>query len=156
MSAIDLKAGKLHVRLALVDVGKANGGRKLKATKSKASRRSLDIPQQLAHELKLWKLKCAPSAEEYVFCTLEGKPLHRKAATAMLDTAITSAKIKRLSLHKLRHSFASLLLANGVDIAKVTKLLGHRDSTITLKLYAHFIDDKRNHVQDLATGIFQP
>ena len=152
--AVDLKNNTLHVRTNLVDLGKENGGRGLKAPKSKSSRRSLDMPAQLAHELRVWKLKCPPSEENFVFCNAEGRPLHRKTAAQILDAAITGAGIKRrLTLHKLRHTFASLLLAHGVDLPKVTKLLGHRDSTITLKVYAHFVDDKRNDVQDLATGI---
>jgi integrase len=88
-----------------------------------------------------------------VFATLDGKPLHRKAASQILDAAIVVAEIKRLTLHKLRHTFASLLLARGVRIPKVSYLLGHRDSNITLKVYAHFVEDKKNDVQELATSI---
>lgn len=151
--AVDLKANKLHVRLNLVDTGKENGGRQLGAPKSKKSRRMLDLPQELARELKVWKLKCPPSENNLVFATLEGKPLHRKAASKILDASITAAEVKRLTLHKLRHTFASLLLARGVPITKVTGLLGHRDPVITLKVYAHFVQDKKNDVQDLATSI---
>lgn len=152
--AVDLKANVLHVRSALVDVGKSAGGRALRAVKSKSSRRSLDIPAQLAHELRLWKLKCPPSSESFVFCNPEGKPLHRKVATHILDAAITAAELeRRLTLHKLRHTFASLLLNAGVPIIKVSALLGHKDSVITAKTYAHFIRDKKPHVQDLANSI---
>jgi integrase len=152
-SAVDLKANKIHVRLNLVDAGKKNGGRQLRAPKSKRSRRTLDLPQQLAREFKVWKLKCPPSESDLVFATLDGKPLHRKAASQILDAAIVVAEIKRLTLHKLRHTFASLLLARGVRIPKVSYLLGHRDSNITLKVYAHFVEDKKNDVQELATSI---
>ncbi|HEX9262837.1 MAG TPA: site-specific integrase [Candidatus Binatia bacterium] len=106
--AIDLKANKLHVRTNLVDIGKKNGGRGLRAPKSISSRRTLDLPQELARELKFWKLACPPSEQDLVFATIEGKPLHRKFASQILDAAITAAEVKRLTLHKLRHSFASL------------------------------------------------
>jgi integrase len=46
------------------------------------------------------------------------------------------------------------LLARGVPIPKVSKLLGHRDPVVTLKVYAHFVEDKKNDVQELATSIF--
>ena len=154
-SSIDLKAHKLHVRTNLVDVGKANGGRELRSPKSKSSRRVLDLPQELAHELRFWKLKCPPSEQDFVFATIEGKPLHRKSASQIFDAAITAAEVKRLTLHKLRHTFASLLLSRNVPITKVSRLLGHRDSVITLKVYAHFIEDKKNDVQDLASSILQ-
>jgi integrase len=115
--------------------------------------RTLNLPQELAHELKVWKLKCPPSEHDLVFATVEGKPLHRKGAAHILDQAIAAAEIKRLTLHKLRHTFASLLLARGVPIPKVSKLLGHRDSIITMKTYDHFVEDKRNDEQELATSI---
>jgi integrase len=153
--AVDSKANKIHVRLNLVDESKGKGGRQLRAPKSKSSRRTLDLPQELAHELKLWKLKCPRSEQDLVFATIEGKPLHRKAAMQIMDTAIEAAEVKRLTLHKLRHTFASLLLSRGVTIPKVSGLLGHRDSVITLKTYAHFVADKKNDVQDLATSILQ-
>lgn len=150
--AVDFKGNKIHVRLNLVDESK-KGGRQLRAHKSKSSRRTLDLPQELAHELKLWKLKCPCSEQNLVFATIEGKPLHRKSAMQIIDTAIGAAKVKRLTLHKLRHTFASLLLSRGVAIPKVSGLLGHRDSVITLKVYAHFVADKKNDVQELATSI---
>jgi integrase len=149
--SIDLKANLLHVRTALIDAGRE--GRKLAAVKSSSSRRTLPLPQELAHELKLWKLKCPPSEQGLVFATLEGKPLHRKAAIAILDYAITAAGIRRLTLHRLRHGFASLLLSKGVPITTVSKLMGHRDPTITLRVYSHFIKDKTDHVQELASSI---
>jgi integrase len=71
----------------------------------------------------------------------------------IMDTAIKAAEVKRLTLHKLRHTFASLLLSRGVAIPKVSTLLGHRDSVITLKTYAHFVQDKKNDVQELASSI---
>ena len=151
---VNLKANQLHVRLNLVDKKK---GRELKAPKSKSSRRTLDLPQELVHELKVWKLKCPPSIDGLVFATMEGKPLHRKAASHILDAAIAAAGLeKRLTLHKLRHTFASLLLDRGVAIPKVSALLGHKDSTITMKIYAHWVkDDKKNDVQELASSILQ-
>jgi integrase len=42
--------------------------------------------------------------------------------------------------HDLRHGAASLLLSWGVPIPAVSSLLGHRDSSITLRVYAHVID----------------
>jgi hypothetical protein len=38
-------------------------------------------------------------------------------------------------------------------VIKVSRLLGHRDSTITLKVYAQFIKDQSDHVQELASNV---
>jgi integrase len=43
----------------------------------------------------------------------------------------------RLSLHSLRHGFASLLIAEGLDVVFVSRQLGHANPSVTLKVYAH-------------------
>jgi len=73
-----------------------------------------------------------------------------------LDRAITKAALtKRLTPHGLRHTFASVLLADDKkrDVAKVSAILGHKDSYVTWKVYAHFCKKESTAVQDLATSI---
>lgn len=43
----------------------------------------------------------------------------------------------RLSLHSLRHGFASMLIAAGLDVVFVSRQLGHANPTVTLSIYAH-------------------
>ena len=107
--AVDFKANVINVRLNLV-VAKNENGVELKAPKSKKSRRTLDMPRELAHELKLWKLKCPPSEHDLVFTTIAGGFIHRKNAGQIFDQIIERAnkerqqqdKVKRLTFHKLR------------------------------------------------------
>jgi integrase len=151
--AIDLKAGKLRVALNLAD--SAKGEEPLfQSPKTKSSRRTLALPQELVHELKRWKLACPTSARDLVFATVEGKAYHRKSASKMLDRAIEAAKLeKRLTPHGLRHTFASLLLADGRPAPEVGAYLGHKDSAVTLKVYAHFVREETGAVHDLASSI---
>lgn len=159
-AAVDFKAAVINVRLNLV-VSEGENGVELKAPKSKKSRRTLDIPRELAHELKLWKLKCPPSEHGLVFTTFAGGFIHRKNAGEMFDQVIDGAnkdkreedKVKRLTFHKLRHTFASLLLSKGKDIPEVSRLLGHSDCAITLKVYSHFVPRKTKTMQELASSI---
>ena len=60
---------------------------------------------------------------------------------------------KRLTPHGLRHTFASLLLEKGVAVPEVSALLGHKDSYVTWKVYAHFTRRESTAVQNLATSI---
>jgi hypothetical protein len=90
---------------------------------------------------------------DLVFARDDGKPYHRNAASDALDTAITKAEIKRLTPHGLRHTFASLLLADGVAVPEVSALLGHKDSYVTWKVYAHFVKKESNAVHNLAASI---
>jgi integrase len=145
--------GKLHVRLNMADSEK--GAEPLfKAPKTRSGRRTIDIDQKLVHELKVWKLKCPHNDRGLILVADEGKPLSRKSMSRMLDEAIVAAELKkRLTPHGLRHSFASLLLADGADVPEVSHLLGHKDSSITLRVYAHFVRRETRSVHKLAAGI---
>jgi integrase len=46
----------------------------------------------------------------------------------------------RLSLHSLRHGFASLLISRGLNVVYVSRQLGHAKPTVTLEVYAHLFD----------------
>src|SRR5262245_27256865 len=151
-SAIDLKAGTLHVRQSLAD-NEAGLEPIFKDPKRKSSRRVLPLPQELLHELKVWKLKCPHSERDLVLPRSDGKPMCRVVIQDALDRAIEKARIKRLTHHQLRHTFASLLLADGADIAEVAKLMGHKSPATTIKVYTHFVPRKTNTVQNLASSI---
>jgi integrase len=56
-----------------------------------------------------------------------------------------------LRFHDLRHTFASHLIVDlGLDVAQVSRILGHARVTITLDTYTHLFDDAR-HAQDIRT-----
>lgn len=55
-------------------------------------------------------------------------------------TAIKKSGVKPIRLHDLRHSHATLLINNGVNIVAVSKRLGHSDINMTLKVYTHLLD----------------
>ena len=101
-----------------------------------------------------WRALSPKSDRDLVFAREDGKPYHRNAASDALDRAITKAgREKRLTPHGLRHTFASLLLADGVPVAEVSALLGHKDSYVTWKVYAHFVRKESSAVSDLAASI---
>ncbi len=52
--------------------------------------------------------------------------------------------MKLVSCHRLRHTYCSLLLSQNVPIQTVSKYMGHSDSTVTLKVYSHFIPDTQD------------
>jgi integrase len=151
--AIDLKGGRLQVLFNLADSAKGEEPT-LETPKTASSRRTLALPPELLTELRVWKLKCPKSERELVFATEEGKPYHRKSAGKMLDRAIKKAQLeKRLTPHGLRHTFASLLLADGIPAPEVGSYLGHRDCGVTLKVYAHFVRRETGALRNLASSI---
>ena len=57
----------------------------------------------------------------------------------ILHALLTAADLPRMRFHDLRHSAASLLIANGVQLAEVSLLLGHSELRLTSDLYAHLV-----------------
>ncbi|MEX3745524.1 MULTISPECIES: tyrosine-type recombinase/integrase [Lysinibacillus] len=55
----------------------------------------------------------------------------------------------RIRFHDLRHTHASILISEGVDIVKVAHRLGHANPKITLETYAHLIPNQDNEVADI-------
>lgn len=75
---------------------------------------------------------------EYVF-TQKGStnPIHPQSPTRYLKNLEKKYGINHLHPHKLRHSFASIAITNGADVASVSEKLGHSDPAITLRMYTH-------------------
>ena len=74
-----------------------------------------------------------PKNLEYVF-TYKSKPL--KSVRTAFENACIRAGIKNLTFHTLRHTFATRLVLSGVDLATVSKLLGHSTIQMTMR-YSH-------------------
>ena len=55
---------------------------------------------------------------------------------------------ENLNVHSLRHTNASLLIAQGVDVRTVASLLGHSQASTTLDIYAHTFDKKKREDQE--------
>lgn len=75
---------------------------------------------------------------EYVF-TEKGynTPMHPQAPNRYFKKFSEKYNIKDFHPHKLRHSFASVAITNGADIASVSEILGHADKATTLRMYTH-------------------
>ena len=70
-----------------------------------------------------------------------GTPLYwRNLSRRALQPALKKAGIEPLRWHDLRHTYASLLIAQGANIVYVSRQLGHGSSDITLRCYSHLFD----------------
>ena len=101
--------------------------------------RTIDIDPAIT--ALLWELRLDQSQKaisQYVF-TQEGstEPMHPQTPTRYMQKFAKRYGIEHLHPHKLRHSFASVAIVNGADIASVSEKLGHADKSTTLRLYTH-------------------
>ena len=68
-----------------------------------------------------------------------GTPLEPRNVTRQFKTLLTAAKLPDMRLHDLRHSCATLLLAQGVNPRVVMETLGHSQVSLTLNTYTHVL-----------------
>ena len=136
---MDLGAGKITIRRTWP--GKWRDDEPIfYLPKSKHGVREIPILGELLQALKRWKLSCPISKWDLVFPKKDGTPQDRKTVLrSALYPAIRRAEVKKLDMHALRHTFASLLLSQGTPITEVSSYLRHADPQITLKVYSHWI-----------------
>src|SRR5439155_1350528 len=73
----------------------------------------------------------------FVFADGRGTPLEHRRLGRVLTRALAGAGLPRLCWHDLRHVAASALIAGGVSVTFLSRLLGHASPAITLAVYAH-------------------
>ncbi len=116
--------------------------------KTDKSRRDVVLLPQLGRLLREHKLASRYSSDaDFVFVTESGSPMYfRNVSRRGLDKATKDAGIASLRFHDLRHTFAShLILDLGLDVAQVSRQLGHASPSITLNVYTHLFDRARHH-----------
>jgi integrase len=75
--------------------------------------------------------------EDLVFCGVDGAPLNPATVSRNFDTLVGEAGLPRISLHGLRHTFATLALLDGIPSKVVAEVLGHSSTTVTDDIYTH-------------------
>jgi len=160
---VDLEAGRLTIEQSLEQT--AAYGIRTKGPKTKHGRRTISLPAHLVMELRQhWReqqeqrlaigLGKAPDSAP-VFATAEGGFMSPNAITKAWPVAMAAIDMPAVTLHSLRHTHASMLIANGVDILTISRRLGHSSPTITLNVYGHLIhgtDDQAAAIMDAAFG----
>ena len=142
---VDLDQKIAKVREALEQT-KAHGIR-FKAPKSEAGRREITLPDILVdalreHRKSALEFRMQVGAgklpdDALVFATMDGGPLSPNAISAAWADFADSIGMPKVTFHALRHSHASQLIDEGVDIVTISKRLGHAKPDITLRIYAH-------------------
>jgi integrase len=127
---VDLARRKLVVRRAV------SGDVEAASTKSRRAR-EVPIPDQAAGALRrLSDRTDFASPDDFVFANRFGRRLDGSALRRRVERARDAARLRRLRFHDLRHTYGSLLVAGGVDLASVKAAMGHARITTTER-YLH-------------------
>ena len=141
---LDLDGAKLTIEHSLEQTRE---GLRFKRPKTKAGVRTLSLPPSAVAVLRDLKVKQMEMRlqlglgklpdDALVFCRYDGSPIPPNDLSRDWARVCKSLELPRVSFHALRHTHASALIACGMDVVAISKRLGHKSPTTTLRIYAH-------------------
>jgi integrase len=143
---VDLQGAAIQVEQSLEQTRKY--GLRFKSPKTKYGRRRITLPPSAVTELREHRKLQQESrlalglgkaaADALVFPTWEFKPRSPNSLTKEWKEAVLrTPRVRPVTLHSLRHTHASHLIAAGLDVLAISRRLGHSSPTITLSIYGH-------------------
>lgn len=82
-----------------------------------------------------------------------GYPMHPDSITDWLNKFSEKNNLPHINPHAFRHTLASVLCLNGVDITTISKWLGHKNVTTTMNIYEHILDKGKEQVVDCVSDV---
>lgn len=157
LSPVDRSENQMHVQRQIKQVP---GGRVF-ALPKRGKTRVVPLPNSTSRKLDTletvrislpWKTLDGPMQTVELYLNTNRKhAVHRGTAVQWWYGALKNAGIPHApyedAFHKLRHTYASRLLARGVDIRRVSACLGHRNVLFTLQTYTHLMPDAMDSVR---------
>ncbi|MDP2630384.1 MAG: tyrosine-type recombinase/integrase [Candidatus Uhrbacteria bacterium] len=132
---VNLRVGDIDLNELIVTIRQSKG---------KKDRRTV-LPEKLKNDLR--SLVAGREVQEYLFESNRGGELSERSAQKIFETALKASGIKKeASFHSLRHSFATHLLENGVDVRYVQELLGHANIRTT-QIYTHLTNPALKNIR---------
>lgn len=160
---LDAQAGFLRVEHALtVDDYKAveKGDAPLSGTKN-GQTRYIPLDTETLGHLQKWKTSQAikllgkgipQRTTTHIVCTIDGGPTHPQNLTRAWERYAKAHGFEGYSLHQLRHTFATRLVANGVDMKTAAVLMGHSTTAMLEKIYAHLVPENAARAMELVSA----
>ena len=141
---VNLDGAELLVNQALEET---NEGLRFKPPKTKYGMRTISLPAFVVTELRAHRKTQAEErlalglgkegVDALVFRQPDGSPLAPDSISSEWRRLVSTLKLPKVSLHALRHTHASQLIASGMDVLTISRRLGHGSPSITLDVYSH-------------------
>jgi integrase len=151
---VDFPAGKIRVE-ATWDAAHLV----LQEPKTKTSVRSVEMMSCLSEVLKAYLEETGLSSdpESFLFPSpySTNRPWTYSSIRTKLHDVLEKQGLPDCNIHSLRHSFASIMIAAGVSIPTLSRNLGHSSPVITMRVYAHEIEDMVGPALDHADELFR-
>lgn len=127
---------------------RVSGSLQLVPTKTKRSRRTIVLPMIVATALRAHRARQTEERllaggrwhdEDYVFASTIGTPIDAAELRRAFAAVLKRAGLAPIRFHDLRHSAATLMMAQGIPVRVVMETLGHSSPSLTLKTYGHVL-----------------
>lgn len=159
-SEIDFATGRCNIcRNAQYTAGK---GTYISTTKSRKNRviflnrPVLDILAEWKKQQAIHYFKLGIPQSGFCFTQENGQMMNPQAPTAYLERFGEKYNLPGIHPHALRHTMATLSIANGADIVSVSEKLGHAEPSITLNVYSHANEEAQRRANEvLASALYQ-
>ncbi|HXT59732.1 MAG TPA: site-specific integrase, partial [Pirellulales bacterium] len=154
-SDVDLDNGVIGVNKTLTEV---NAKLEVAEPKTAKGRRRIDLPAVAVDSLHDHRKRMLAEGNlgGHVFCNRQGGPLRRSDFRAQrFKPLLVKAGLPSVRFHDLRHSHASLLLAQGVHPKIVQERLGHSQISMTLDVYSHLMPGMQRAAADGLDAMFK-
>lgn len=155
-SDVDFEKNEMHIR-ASAEYVKGVGTVRTDRPKTKSSVRDILLPQPVMQvlnehrrELLVYRLQFGKHWPEpdAVFVTDDGRRVNLNTPTHVFQKIIKRYELPPITLYGLRHTAASLMIAEGLPIRDVAARLGHSQTSTTLDIYAHALSDSNSRATD--------
>ena len=122
-----------------------------RSTKTQSSCRYIPINSNTAEALAYFKNLGYNNS--YVMANSDNTVITYRNLFRVLSNILATNNISHGSLHTLRHTFATRLFRNGVDVKVISELLGHNDISITYDIYTHIIKEQKKKAVDVLDNL---
>lgn len=149
-SDVDLDAGQIMVLQAYDP-----GSRTFTSPKSRAGIRTVPIVRALRVHLLQQRLIAGPLRHPLVFAREDGRPFSAESLTKRATRRWQAAGVQRITLHECRHTFASLMIAAGVNAKTLQEIGGWSSIAIVFDRYGHLMPGARDEAAGLLNDYLQ-
>lgn len=106
--------------------------------------RIVRMPVSFMKELHEYVSARETNPDEYIFCGANNAHVSRHKIRDIVNKHLELAGLQHITLHGLRHSFATRMFDKGYDVKEVQEHLGHTSMDTTMKYYIHYTQSKKN------------
>ena len=159
LSDVDWKNGTIDISRALKYT--SDSGSFVDVPKTDAGERIITLPagmMTVLHETREYQEECRRlvphlwQGQGWIVHGWDGRQLHHDTPSKWFKRFADAHGFQGVTFHNLRHTHATILLANNIDVVAVAHRMGHSDPTVTLRTYAHAL---KRRDQDAAQALDQ-